>query len=108
MRNTFIHSSFRLSHLGAHLVKNRVFYFLFFLIAILRLYKVAEFFTFNFDEEYQASLAWEQVKNFHPIWIGVSASNVGYYLGPGFTYLNAFLFKISNGDPISLAWFSAL
>jgi len=77
-------------------------------IAYLRLWKVAEFFSFNFDEEYQASLAWEQVKNFHPIWIGVSASNVGYYLGPGFTYLNAFLFKLSQGDPISLAWFSVL
>ncbi|KKQ38830.1 MAG: Glycosyl transferase, family 2 [Candidatus Roizmanbacteria bacterium GW2011_GWA2_37_7] len=78
------------------------------IIVILRLWKVAEFFSFNFDEEYQASLAWEQVKNFHPIWIGVSASNIGYYLGPGFTYLNAFLFKLSNGDPVSLAWFSAL
>ena len=77
-------------------------------IAYLRLWKVAEFFSFNFDEEYQASLAWEQVKNFHPIWIGVSASNVGYYLGPGFTYLNAILFKLSQGDPISLAWFSVL
>jgi len=77
-------------------------------IAFLRLWKVTEFFSFNFDEEYQASLAWEQVKNFHPIWIGVSASNVGYYLGPGFTYLNAFLFKLSQGDPTSLAWFSVL
>jgi len=77
-------------------------------IAVLRLWKVPEFFSFNFDEEYQASMAWEQVKDFHPIWIGVSASNIEYYLGPGFTYLNAFLFKLSNGDPVILAWFSSI
>lgn len=76
-----------------------------FLIA-LRFYRVADFFSFNFDEEYQASLAFEQLKNFHAIWIGVSASNIGFYLGPGFTYLNAFLFKLTAGDPISLAFFS--
>lgn len=75
-------------------------------LVFLRFYRVVDFFSFNFDEEYQAHLAFEQVKNFHPIWIGVSASNLGFYLGPGFTYLNAFLFKLTNGDPISLALFA--
>ncbi len=74
----------------------------------IRFYRAVDFFSFNFDEEYQAHLAYEQVKNFHPIWIGVSASNLGFYLGPGFTYLNAFLFKLTNGDPISLAIFAPL
>ncbi len=87
---------------------NKLFILLIVIISILRLWRVPDYFSFNFDEEYQASLAWEQVKDFHPIWIGVSASNVGYYLGPGFTYLNALLFRISSGDPVSLAWFSAL
>lgn len=72
-----------------------------------RFYKLYEFFTFNFDEEYQALLAWEQVKNFHPIWIGVSASNVNYYLGPGITYLNAFLFYITK-DPVILGVFGSI
>ncbi len=80
----------------------------FILIIVLRLWKVPQWFSFNFDEEYQASLAWEQVKNFHVIWIGVNAANIGYYLGPGFTYLNYILFKISHGDPAILAWYSAL
>lgn len=71
-----------------------------------RFFKIGEWFTFNFDEEYQALLAWEQVKNFHPIWIGVSASNVGFYLGPGFVYLNALLLKISR-DPLILAYFGS-
>lgn len=75
--------------------------------ALLRFWHVGEFFSFNFDEEYQATLAWSIVKDFHPIWIGVSASNVGYYLGPGFTYLNSFLFFLSQGDPLILGYFAA-
>ncbi|QQS43461.1 glycosyltransferase family 39 protein [Candidatus Roizmanbacteria bacterium] len=88
--------------------QNKLVVLFFVAVALLRLWKVPEFFSFNFDEEYQASMAWEQVKDFHPIWIGVSASNIEYYLGPGFTYLNAFLFKLSNGDPVILAWFSSI
>lgn len=71
-----------------------------------RFWKLSEFFTFNFDEEYQALLAWEQVKHLHKIWIGVSASTVNYYLGPGITYLNAILFKI-NKDPVILGYFGS-
>lgn len=76
--------------------------------ALLRFWRVGDFFTFNFDEEYQANLAWSLVKNFHIKWIGVSASNVNYYLGPGFTYLNWFLFKLSSGDPVILGYFSTI
>ncbi len=71
-----------------------------------RFFKLAQFFTFNFDEEYQASLAWEQVKHLHKIWIGVSASTVNYYLGPGITYLNALLFRIDK-DPVILGIFGS-
>lgn len=74
----------------------------------LRFFHAIDWFSFNFDEEYQAFLAWSQFKDFHPIWIGVSASNFGFYLGPGFTYLNALLFKISSGDLAILAVFSPL
>lgn len=76
--------------------------------AILRLWKVPELFFFNIDEEYQAHLAWAQVKDFHPIWIGVSAANTGFYIGPGVTYLNAALFWLSQGDPLILAYFASL
>ena len=76
------------------------------LAVFFRFWNLGQFFTFNFDEEYQALLAWEQVKNPHLIWIGVSASNISYYLGPGFTYLNAFLFNISS-DPLILAYFGS-
>lgn len=86
-------------------------YLLFLVFAIiffLRFWKVVDLFNFTFSEEMQAVMAWEQVKNFHPIWIGVSAANINYYLGPGFTYLNAALFYFSQGDPAVLAYFSSL
>ena len=78
------------------------------LICVLRLWKATAWFSFNYDEEYQAFLAWSQVLNFHPIWIGVSAGNTGFYLGPAFTYLNALLFLFSKGDPAILAYFSPI
>lgn len=87
--------------------KNAVLIGAFSLIIFLRFWKVAELFNFTFSEEMQAVMAWEQVKNFHAIWIGVSAANINYYLGPGFTYLNALLFAFSKGDPAILGFFSA-
>ena len=81
---------------------------LFTYILFIRFYRAVDFFSFNFDEEYQAWLAWMQVVDFHFIWIGVGASGLKYYLGPGFVYLNALLFKLSGGDPVILAYFSPL
>ncbi len=77
------------------------------LLIFVRLWKVPELFNFTFGEEMQAFMAWEQVKDFHLIWIGVSAANINYYLGPGFTYLNAFLFFLTP-DPAILAYTSAV
>ena len=77
-------------------------------LIFLRFYQIPDRFIFDIDVQYQALLAWEHVKNFHPIWIGVSASNLGYYLGPGIVYVTAMLLKISNGDPIILGYFASL
>ena len=74
----------------------------------LRFFRVESLFIFSMDEEYQANLAWWLVKDLKPLWIGVSASDTGFYLGPGFTYLNYFLFLISKGDPVILGYFSVL
>jgi len=91
-----------------HMKRYIVVIFIFIGILFLRFWKVPELFNFTFSEEMQAVMAWEQIKNFHPIWIGVSAANINYYLGPGFTYLNAILFYFSKGDPVILSYFSAL
>lgn len=82
--------------------------FLFLTILFLRFFRLGENFTFDIDAQYQALLAQTIIKHFHIIWIGVSASTIGYYLGPGLVYLTAFLLWISRGDPVSLAVFSSL
>ncbi|MDP3733098.1 MAG: glycosyltransferase family 39 protein, partial [Candidatus Daviesbacteria bacterium] len=75
--------------------------------AFSRFYRLDEIYVFNFDEEYQATYAWTLVKDPHPIWIGVSASFLDFYLGPYFTYFTAILLAISHGDPLIGAYFAA-
>jgi len=73
---------------------------------ILRFWKLADYFQFGVDEEYQALFGWSIVKHFHVLWIGVSASNIGYYLGPGLVYLSALLLWL-NKDPIIFGYFAS-
>ncbi|MFA6570526.1 MAG: glycosyltransferase family 39 protein [Bacteroidota bacterium] len=75
--------------------------------SVARIWQVPQLFYFGIDEEYQATIAWSIVKNFHLIWIGINSS-IGFYLGPAFTYLNALLFYISKGDPAILGYFSSV
>lgn len=79
-----------------------------FLALFLRIYRLPQTYIFGFDEEYQATYAWTQVLDFHPIWIGVSASFLDYYTGPLFTYITAFFLAISKGDPIITAYVAAI
>lgn len=88
----------------------KIFLLLFLIVslsAFLRFYRLPEIYVFNFDEEYQATYAWTLVKDPHPIWIGVSASFLDFYLGPYFTYFTAILLAISKGDPLITAYFAA-
>ncbi len=77
------------------------------LSALLRFHNLSNIYVFNFDEEYQATYAWTQVLDPHPIWIGVSSSFLDFYLGPYFTYFTAILLAISHGDPMITAYFAA-
>lgn len=86
---------------------NRLLVAIFVVIAVLRLWKVPNFFIFTFSEEWQGTLAWELVKDFHLIWIGVSQANIHFYLGSGFIYLNYFLFLLDHGHLEVLAYASA-
>lgn len=70
------------------------------LAAFLRLYNLPEVAIFTFDEEHQTTMAKTIVNNFHLIWIGVSASNLEFYLGPFWVYFTAFWLWLSNGDPL--------
>lgn len=77
------------------------------LAAFLRFNSLSEIYVFNFDEEYQATYARTLVKDPHPIWIGVSASFLDFYLGPYFTYFTAILLAFSHGDPMITAYFAS-
>ncbi|OGK26084.1 hypothetical protein A3D76_03670 [Candidatus Roizmanbacteria bacterium RIFCSPHIGHO2_02_FULL_37_9b] len=71
---------------------------------ILRFWKIPELFFFDIDEEYQSLLALSIIKDFHPIWIGLSAANTGFYIGPGLVYLHALLLWIGKLDPVILGY----
>lgn len=73
----------------------------------LRVYNLDKIYTFGADEEYQTNIAMSLVRDFHIIWIGVSAANTGFYLGPYWSYFTAFLLYLSHGDPISTAYAAA-
>lgn len=81
---------------------------IFFLALILRIHNLPNIYVFTFDEEYQATYALTLVKDFHPIWIGVSASFLDYYMGPLFTYITALLLAFSGGDPLLTAYAAAI
>src|SRR3989338_6892542 len=91
-------------------LRNKIWFFVIFLVffsGFLRFNNLHNLYIFAFDEEYQATYAMTLVKDFHPIWIGVSASFLDFYLGPYFTYFTAFLSYFSKGDPMLHAYFAA-
>jgi hypothetical protein len=93
---------------GKIIKNNWVILLILFTSVLVRVSRLPQLFVFGLDEEYQANLAWWLVKDFKAIWIGVSAANTGFYLGPGFTYLNYLIFLIFKGDPIFLGYFSVI
>lgn len=91
--------------------KYKILFFISFLVLFgifLRFYNLPNLYIFGFDEEYQATYAMTIVSDFHPIWIGVSASFLDYYLGPYFTYFTSFWLMLSQGDPLITAYVAAL
>jgi hypothetical protein len=76
-------------------------------VVFARLYRVVDFYAFGIDEEVLLFHSWEQVKDFHPIWIGVSVFQANYYLGPALVYLTALFLKISQGGLSILAYAAA-
>ena len=76
--------------------------FILILAGFLRFYRLDDLFVFGGDEEYQSILAQTIVKNFHIIWVGVTAGHIGFYLGPLWTYFTAFWLFLSKGSPMIL------
>ncbi len=77
------------------------------LSALLRFYRLDNIYVFTIDEEYQATYSLTLVKDLHPIWIGLPAAAIEFYLGPYFTYFTAILIALSKSDPMITAYFAA-
>lgn len=93
------------------LLKYKILIFVIFISCFgifLRFHNLSNLYIFGFDEEYQATDAMTLVNKLHPIWIGVSASFLDYYLGPYFTYFTAFFLWISRGDPLLTGYVAGL
>lgn len=93
------------------LTKYKILIFIIILASLgifLRFINLSHLYIFGFDEEYQATYAMTLVNDFHPIWIGVSASFLDYYMGPYFTYFTAFLLLLSQGDPLFTGYVAGL
>ncbi len=87
----------------------KIFFCFILLVALVtRFWKIRDLFYFGIDEEYQSLLAESIIKNFHVIWIGLSAANTGFYVGPGLVYVHAFLLWISGLNPAILAYAASL
>lgn len=74
---------------------------------LVRCYSLPSTAIFSADEEYQATYATTIVNDFHPIWIGVSAADTGFYLGPYFTYFTSLWLYLGSGDPLVTNYVSA-
>lgn len=80
---------------------------IFVLALTLRIYHLNQIYVFGADEEYQVNIAMTLVKHLHPIWIGVSAANTGFYLGPFWSYFTYIWLSLSHGDPLITAYIAA-
>lgn len=68
----------------------------------LRLLTLSKLMVFTPDEEYLLYIAQTLVKNFHIIWIGVSALGLDFYMGPFWIYIIYPFVAIFHGDPLVL------
>lgn len=93
----------------AYRYKYLLFPLIIFIVSLaLRLYQLPQRFVYTADEEYQSTYARTIVEDFHPVWIGVSAGDTGFYLGPYFTYFTALWLVVGRGDPLVAGYVSSI
>lgn len=78
------------------------------LAAFLRFKTTPTLMTFTPDEAYQAYIAQTIIKDFHIIWIGLSAGSFDLFLGPFWIYIISPLLSFTNGNPVILGYFGSL
>lgn len=78
------------------------------LSTLLRLLTVSNLLVFSPDEAYQTYLAQTLIKNFHIIWIGMSAGSFDLFLGPFWIYFIYPFLWIFSGDPVILGYIGGI
>lgn len=73
--------------------------------AFLRLYKIKEGFSFDFDHEFSAQAAWEFFKNGKIFLIGQELSFPGFFLGPLHNWIQLIPYGLCNLHPNCVPYF---
>lgn len=89
------------------LQENKLLMVVVFVSLVLRFGTVFRLLSFTPDEAYQTYLAQTIIKNFHIIWIGLSAGSFGLYFGPFWIYIISPFLSIAHGDPLVLGYLSS-
>ena len=76
--------------------------------AALRLVPLEKLMVFTPDESYILYYVQTLVRNFHTIWIGVSALGFDFYMGPGWIYFLYPFVAISKNDPLIIGIISSI
>lgn len=79
-----------------------------FVSAFIRLATLEKLMVFTPDESYILYFVQTLVKNFHILWVGVSALGFDFYMGPGWLYFLYPFVLISNNDPLVIGIISSL
>lgn len=76
--------------------------------AFIRLATLEKLMVFTPDESYILYFVQTLVKNFHILWVGVSALGFDFYMGPGWLYFLYPFVKFSKNDPLMIGIISSL
>lgn len=89
--------------------KDQIILMLILLIAtIVRLVPLEKLMIFSPDQSYILYIVQTLVKNFHIIWIGVSALGFDFYMGPGWIYFLYPFIALFKNDPLVIGVISSL
>lgn len=76
--------------------------------AIVRLVTIEKLMVFTPDESYILYFVQTLVKNFHILWVGVSALGFDFYMGPGWLYFLYPFVAVSKNDPLVIGIISSV
>jgi len=92
--------------------KDKFCYLLLFLIVLsaifLRFYQLGERFGFDWDQERDAFVAWDIIRNHHLVFLGPKVGPSDFFLGPFYNYLTLPFYFFFRMNPIGAAFGASL